>query len=163
MNDIPTSPGSPAELEDRIHSGGRIVVGVDGSAASTAALRRAAHIAQALDCSLVAVTTWQFPQSWPGYSISDWSPEEDAKLIGAQAADDVFGAQHPEWFSIVIREGSPARQLLAESSGAEMLVVGSRGLGGFAGLLLGSVSSACAEHATCPVLVVHPRPEVALK
>jgi hypothetical protein len=62
-----------------------------------------------------------------------WSHEEDAKAIAAQAADEVFGAQHPEWFSIVIRNGSPARQLLDERDGAEMLVVGSRGLGGFTG------------------------------
>jgi nucleotide-binding universal stress UspA family protein len=160
MNDT-TSP--QPEIEDRIHSGGRIVVGIDGSASSIGALRRAAHIAEALDCSLVAVTAWQFPQSWPGYNMSGWSHEEDAKAIAAQAADEVFGAQHPEWFSVVIRNGSPARQLLDESGGAEMLVVGSRGLGGFTGPPLGSVSSACAAHATVPVLVMHPRPEVTPK
>lgn len=79
--------------------------------------------------------------------------------IATQAAETVFGRHPPDWYSSVIREGLPARQLLNESEGAEMLVVGSRGLGGFAGLLLGSVRSACAEHAKCPVLVVHPKPE----
>lgn len=162
MNDI-ASPQPQPEIEDRIGPGGRIVVGIDGSAAALSALRRATHIAEALGCSLVGVTAWQFPQSWPGYNMSGWSPEEDAKTIADQSAETVFGAQPPEWFSVVIRQGSAARVLLLESEGAEMLVVGSRGLGGFAGLLLGSVSSACAEHATCPVLVVHPGTEATPK
>ncbi|MFF1635311.1 universal stress protein [Leifsonia sp. NPDC058248] len=150
---------SPPATEDRIRSGGRIVVGLDGSPGSLSAMRRAAHIAEALHCSLVGVTVWHFPQSWPGYEISGWSPERDATSIAEQAVETVFGGRAPDWYSIVIREGSPARQLLNESEGAEMLVVGSRGLGGFAGLLLGSVSSACAEHAVCPVLVIHTPPE----
>ncbi|GAA1448912.1 universal stress protein [Leifsonia poae] len=160
MND---NPSREPQLDDRIHSGGRIVVGVDGSATSISALRRAAHIAEGLHCNLVGVTVWQFPQSWPGYQNNGWSPENDAKSIASDAADAVFGGQPPDWYSSVVREGSPTRQLLNESTGAEMLVVGSRGLGGFAGLLLGSVSSACAAHATCPVLVVHPKQEKATK
>ena len=52
-------------------------------------------------------------------------------------------------------EGNAAKVLLEASEGARMLVVGSRGHGGFSGLLLGSVSAACAEHARCPVVVVH--------
>ena len=156
MND--TNSPQP-QFDDRITSGGRIVVGVDGSATSIAALRRAAHIAEALQCRVVGVTVWHFPQSWPGYQNNGWSPEDDAKSIAADAADTVFGAHPPAWYSSIVREGSPARQLLNESTGAEMLVVGSRGLGGFAGLLLGSVSSACAAHADCPVLVVHPKQE----
>jgi hypothetical protein len=57
--------------------------------------------------------------------------------------------------NLVVREGNPAHVLLESSAGAMMLVVGSRGRGGFAGLILGSVSAAVAEHASCPVLVVH--------
>ncbi|WP_085368864.1 universal stress protein [Leifsonia sp. NCR5] len=142
------------ELEHPNHGGGRIVVGVDGSPAALAALRRADQLAALLGCTVVALTAWQYPQSWPGYNISGWSPEEDAKSIAQQAADEVYGAQPPARFSSVVRRGAAARALLAESEGAEMLVVGNRGLGGFAGLLLGSVSSACVEHASCPVLVM---------
>jgi nucleotide-binding universal stress UspA family protein len=62
----------------------------------------------------------------------------------------------------VVREGQPAEVLVAESKDAELLVVGSRGLGGFRGLLLGSVGQQCAHHAACPVVIVpHPEPAAA--
>jgi nucleotide-binding universal stress UspA family protein len=67
----------------------------------------------------------------------------------------VFGGRRPPGLRTDVREGNAARVLLEASEGARMLVVGSRGHGGFAGLLLGSVSAACAEHASCPVLVLH--------
>ena len=67
----------------------------------------------------------------------------------------MFGEQQPPELEITVREGAAAKFLLEVSSGARMLVVGSRGRVGFAGLLLGSVGTACAEHATCPVLVIH--------
>ncbi len=142
------------DTQDRIQPGGRIVVGVDGSASSLSALRRAAHMAEVLGCKLSGVTVWQFPQSWPGYTMEGWSPEADANAIAEDAIKQVFGGTAPDWYTAVIRQGSAARQILAEAEGAEMLVVGSRGLGGFAGLLLGSVGRACVEHADCPVLVV---------
>jgi len=154
MTDQPSSNAPTESQEDRIHPGGRIVVGVDGSASSLAGLRRAARIAERLDCRLVGVTVWEWPQSWPGY-LPEWSPEADAHAIAQDASTAVFGEEAPPWYSIVIRSGSAARQLIAESEGAEMLIVGSRGLGGFTGLLLGSVSRACVEHADCPVLVIH--------
>jgi nucleotide-binding universal stress UspA family protein len=66
-----------------------------------------------------------------------------------------FGPDVPPWFSAQQIEGAAAEVLIRESRDAQMLIVGSRGHGGFAGLLLGSVSSACAEHATCAVLVLH--------
>ncbi len=56
---------------------------------------------------------------------------------------------------LIAQEGNPAKVLIDRSTGAQMLVVGSRGHGGFAGLLLGSVSSKCPEHAHCRVLIVH--------
>ncbi|MEO7007189.1 MAG: universal stress protein [Terrimesophilobacter sp.] len=80
--------------------------------------------------------------------------EDDARGTAQEAANRVFGNRWPKWFTIVVSEGNAALVLLAQSELAEMLVVGSRGHGGFAGLLLGSVSAACAEHAKCPVLVV---------
>ncbi|QIZ99497.1 universal stress protein [Leifsonia sp. PS1209] len=155
MSDTPVTDYPAVESEDRIHPGGRIVVGVDGSAASFSALRRGARIAESLGCSLVGLTVWEYPQAWPGYMIDGWSPEADAEAIAENAAEEVFGSAVPSWYSTVVRSGSPARQLIAESEGAEMLIVGSRGLGGFTGLLLGSVSRSCAEHADCPVLVIH--------
>ncbi|WP_349866698.1 universal stress protein [Leifsonia sp. WHRI 6310E] len=145
----------PETSDDRIHPGGRIVVGVDGSASSIAALRRGVTIAESLGCSLVGVTVWEFPPSWPGYVMGGWSPEADAHAIAAEAAAEVFGETSPSWYSSVVRSGPPAPELVAESTGAEMLIVGSRGRGGFTGLLLGSVSRACAERAACPVLVIH--------
>ena len=66
-----------------------------------------------------------------------------------------FGPILPGWVSTSSLEGNAAQRLIDASEGAEMLVVGSRGHGGVVGLLLGSVSSACAEKAHCPVLVVH--------
>lgn len=138
----------------------RIVVGVDGSPSSIGALRRGARIAAALDLPLEAVAAWHYPDVYGGYTGQTFIP--DASLISdsAQAMLDdtvlaVFGDAPPANFRGVIREGRAARVLIAESQGAEMLIVGSRGHGGFAGLLLGSVSEACAEHATCPVLVFH--------
>ena len=144
-----------AESGDLVHPGGRIVVGVDGSASSLSALRRGARIAERLGCTLVGVTVWEYPASWPGYVMSGWSPEADAHAVAEQASVDVFGRATPSWYSTTVRSGSPARQLIAESEDAEMLIVGSRGLGGFTGLLLGSVSRSCVEHADCPVLVIH--------
>lgn len=161
MSDTPDAQSSAAEApradtEDRIHPGGRIVVGVDGSAESLSALRRGARMAERLGCTLVGVTVWEYPPSWPGYVMgSGWDPERDAHTISEDAAHDVFGATPPSWYSTVIRSGSAARQLIAQAEDAEMLIVGSRGLGGFTGLLLGSVSRSVVEHADCPVLVIH--------
>jgi nucleotide-binding universal stress UspA family protein len=67
----------------------------------------------------------------------------------------VFGSKIPDWFTSVAREGYPDQVLIEASKGAEMLVLGSRGHSGVAGILLGSVSAKCAERASCPVLVVH--------
>ncbi|MHB1172123.1 MAG: universal stress protein [Lacisediminihabitans sp.] len=73
----------------------------------------------------------------------------------AAPADTVFGDDRPSWFQAAVREGSTTQVLIEQSKGAEMLILGSRGHGGFVGLLLGSVSAACAEHAHCPVLIMH--------
>lgn len=71
-----------------------------------------------------------------------------------ETLDEVFGSQRPPGLTVVVEQGPARNVLLDASDGAEMLV-GSRGHGGFVGLLLGSVSAACAEHAHCPVVVIH--------
>ncbi len=133
---------------------GRVVVGLDGSDASIDALRRGYVVAKALHTTLTAVTVWRYPAAYGSYD-TDWSPEDDAHKVQAGAIQAVFAADPPSWFDARVVEGIPAEALINESRGAEMLIVGSRGHGGFAGLLLGSVSSAVAEHAQCPVLVMH--------
>ena len=86
---------------------------------------------------------------------SGWDPAIDMEKALVATIDQVFGARRPADLQLTVHEGRAARVLLDSARGARMLVLGSRGHGGFAGLLLGSVSTACAEHATCPVLVVH--------
>ncbi|PZE27350.1 MULTISPECIES: universal stress protein [unclassified Curtobacterium] len=138
---------------------GDIVVGVDGSPQSREAFRYAADLARSLHTKLVAVGTWQTPQAGYGAAVlTDWSPEEDVRAVLHDACADVFPDGQPSWFRTKVVNGPPARSLIEASEDAVMLVVGSRGHGGFAGLLLGSVSSACAEYATCPVLVHHDGP-----
>jgi nucleotide-binding universal stress UspA family protein len=133
----------------------KIIVGVDGSPSSVGALQRSLRIGPALGARIVAVAAWSYPAMFGGGVALNWSPEDDAKQILAHAAHEVFGDEIPEWFSSEVHQGPPAQVLLEASKGAEMLVVGSRGRGGFLGLLLGSVSSNVAEYADCPVLIYH--------
>jgi len=134
----------------------RVIVGVDGSPESQQALRWAAKFADSCGARLVAVTVWEYPatlgwNAWP----QEWDPSAASRVTLANTVDEVFGAHPPEDLELLVRQGSAAGALLEESKGAVMLVVGSRGHGGFTGLLLGSVSANVAEHASCPVLVMH--------
>jgi nucleotide-binding universal stress UspA family protein len=132
----------------------RVVVGVDGSEPSQQALRWAAKIADASRAHVDAVAVWHY--SIPlGWAMPDWDPRVDMDRILNAAVDAAFGPRRPADMNLIVCEGNPVNVLLEHSAGALMLVVGSRGHGGFAGMLLGSVSAAVAEHATCPVLVVH--------
>lgn len=134
----------------------RVVVGVDGSEQSKQALRWAAHFAAGCGARVDAVAAWLFPAGFGWGAVPlEWSPGQDMEKTLTETVDEVFGSQRPENMRLAVCEGNPAKVLLEESKGALMLVVGSRGHGGFAGLLLGSVSAGVAEHATCPVLVVH--------
>lgn len=136
--------------------GHRIVVGVDGSKQSRLALRWAVSISQATGAAVDAVSAWHFPTTYGwSYIADEWDPAADAKRYLEETVDEVFSEGRPERLNLVVREGVAAKVLLDASKGATLLVVGSRGHGGFTGLLLGSVSASCAEHATCPVLVVH--------
>ena len=137
----------------------QIVVGVDGSAPSRAALRWAARFSAMTGQSIVAVAAWQVPASYGlAYLPDDWRPDLDAEKELNQTLHAVFGDDLPVGLRVCVEQGNAAEVLLEHSKTAELLVVGSRGHGGFAGLLLGSVSANCAEHASCSVLVVHGDP-----
>ena len=150
----------------------RIVVGVDGSAASRAALRRAADLARDLGAGLEVMQAWQYPpdlHDWDAvpsnYGFLPMVPpvqrvEEGARDDLAATVADVLGPDPGAAVTQRVVEGHPARVLIEAANGAAFLVVGRRGHGGLAGLLLGSVARACSEHADCPVLIV-PRPHAA--
>jgi nucleotide-binding universal stress UspA family protein len=134
----------------------RVVVGVDGSRQSKQALRWAAQIATSTGARIEAVAAWDIPANfgwaaWP----AEWNPEGDTEKLLTSTVDEVFGPERPNDIQLIVRRGGAAKVLIDQAEHALMLVVGSRGHGGFTGLLLGSVSSNVAEHAPCAVLVVH--------
>lgn len=134
----------------------RIVVGIDGSESCREALRWAVRIAEPTGAGIDAIMTWDVPAGMVGpYVPTAWSPADDAKTVLSDTVQGAYGSDRPAGLRLLVRQGGAARILIEESEHAEMLVVGSRGLGGFSGMLLGSVSANCAEHAHCPVLVVH--------
>lgn len=143
--------------DEAVTDADRVLVGVDGSSSSIDALRYGARMAEVFDAPLEVVTTWSFPPYASPYIADSWSPEEDAKVVLDEAIASAFGASPPPLRRTILA-GLPARILIEESRHCGLLVLGSRGRGGFVGMLLGSVSSACAEHAHCPVLIVHNRP-----
>jgi nucleotide-binding universal stress UspA family protein len=136
---------------------GRVVVGIDGSDTSKVALRWAAEEAAQKKMLIDVVIVWQRPVSYGWYvgdlSGIDWFGDFD-KLV-TTVVDETFGAHRPPGLRTYVLEGDPAHRLIEHASGAQLLIVGSRGTGGFLGLSLGSVSAKCAAHATCPVLIVH--------
>jgi nucleotide-binding universal stress UspA family protein len=140
------------------HGTSTIVVGVDGSAGAREALAYALREAQLRDAEVRVVAAWEVPgAAYAGtYGLGDPELanelEQGARGNVARALEDadVDGIA----IRTVVREGSPARILREEAGDADLLVVGSRGLGGFRGLLLGSVSQQCAHHAPCPLVIV---------
>jgi nucleotide-binding universal stress UspA family protein len=154
--------GSAAGADDS--NTARVIVGVDGSESSVKALREARRLAEALGAPLEAVAVWQQSHSMYDFyqSQSGWTPEKDIEKLLRDTADAAFGADRPARFTMSMLEGPASKSLIRHSVGAQMLVLGSRGHGGFSGLLLGSVSSACVAHATCPVLIVHNKDQVRL-
>ncbi|KAA9152946.1 universal stress protein [Microbacterium lushaniae] len=140
---------------DAAESGQRIIVGVDGSESSVDALRHAARLAAALAVPLEAVVVWSYPPLATPGAMQTWSPEQEAHATLDATITSAFGADPPAALGRRVMAGPTAPTLIRESAGAGMLVLGSRGHGGFVGLLLGSVSTACAQYASCPVLIVH--------
>ncbi|MEO5780349.1 universal stress protein [Arthrobacter oryzae] len=137
-----------------------IFVGVDGSAASVEALRQAQGLAVPLSAKVIALACWDTPPIYEGYvamGIDDFDVR--AAEILQEAVVKAFGAVTPANVETRLVQGHPRHLLIEASRTADLLVLGRRGHGGFGGLLLGSVSSACVAHGHCPVLVVHAPPK----
>jgi len=135
-----------------------VIVGVDGSDSSVAALRQARELADALGCPLEAVAVWNY-QMVPGtFTPVLWNPAEEAGKVLRDALVRAFGDRQPAGIEVRAIHGQPARALVDAGRGARMLVLGGRGRGGISGRLLGSVSAACSAHAPCPVLIVRAGP-----
>ncbi|QCB97088.1 universal stress protein [Arthrobacter sp. PAMC25564] len=135
-------------------NGFRIVVGVDGSAQSQAALDWGVQEARLRQGQVLALATWHLPyvadaagQAWDYAAF-----EQDVQAVLAEELQRV--ADPAVQITGQVVEGNPAAALVEASRDADLVIVGSRGRGGFAGLLLGSVSSNLAHHAHCPVLII---------
>ena len=139
---------------------GRIVVGIDGSEGSRTALRWAFDEALRRSSTVCLLHAWSFPFSIAPMAVPIAVPSfeemnEVASAILDQALADIAA---PAGLQLERRtvEGGAAEALIDAAKDAELLVVGTRGLGGFSRLLLGSVSHQCVHHAPCPVVVVPP-------
>jgi nucleotide-binding universal stress UspA family protein len=147
-----------------MNSAPKIVVGVDGSPSSRAALRWAVRQATLTGGTIDAVIAWQIPVLLQSYGWAPMGAEEAVdfeaearKTIEAAISKDVEPADQHLITSHVVN-GHPAQVLLDAASGADLLIVGSRGHGAFAEALLGSVGQYCVHHARCPVLIVRGEP-----
>jgi nucleotide-binding universal stress UspA family protein len=131
----------------------RIVVGVDGSAHSEAALRWALGEAESRGGELTAVFAWEVPfLSFPG-AFDREELEKAGKEFIIEAVSKVVPSP-PVPLRTLVAEGDPAASLIKAAEEADLLVVGSRGRSPWAGLLLGSVSQRCAAGAACPVVLI---------
>ena len=146
-------------------SGPRVVVGLDDSAGARAALRFALEEADRRGVPVEAVMAFQPPSYWLDLNVVGLQGQEelarqvqrDHEHRARALVDEVAGGTtgpRPE-VSVRVVAGAAADVLVRESHGADLLVVGSRGRGGFSSMLLGSTGIQCVLHATCPVTVVH--------
>ena len=134
----------------------RIIVGVDGSDASIGALQQAERMAAVYGADIEAVACWEYSNLYDVYAAMGIErPREEAGRILSETVKKAFQAGKPDNVLAELIEGDARSVLLQRSKGAALLVLGSRGHGGFRGLLVGSVTAACVAHAHCPVLVVH--------
>lgn len=140
-----------------------VVVGYDGSQGAEAALHVALEEARRRGATLRVVGAWHVPAPLVGSSAAPSSAArlgEDIRVALTQAVDTAAAALRERGGDVeveaVVVEGPAVTVLTGEAAAADLLVVGSRGLGGFRELLLGSVSHQCAQHAPCPVLIVPP-------
>lgn len=148
---VPVGSGAPGPVA------GRIVVGVDGSETARAALLWAVDEARLRKATIDVVHGWHAPYLLGSpYTMIDLPRsdfERDARLMLDRAVSSVAHAGVPAVEAVLVADGAP-RALLDASEGADLVVVGSRGRGGFTGLLLGSTSQQVLHHARCPVAVI---------
>jgi nucleotide-binding universal stress UspA family protein len=144
---------------------GLVVVGIDGSEESITALQWAIEEARIRGARVRAMNVWTYPVGYgmemAAINVLDSETiEQTARAVLDQAVEKaLIGVDEPPLVERVIRQGSPSKELLAEAKGADLLVVGQRGHGGFLGLLLGSVANQVLHHATCPAVMI-PRARV---
>jgi nucleotide-binding universal stress UspA family protein len=137
-----------------------IVVGVDGSETSKDALRWAARQAKRDNVALRVISAWRIPNSFYGGGVPgaiERDLEAESKATLDEIIAEVVGRDGPTDITAVAIEGHPAPELVKASESAELLVVGNRGRGAFAGMLLGSISDYCVRYSSCPVVVVRHR------
>jgi nucleotide-binding universal stress UspA family protein len=153
----PGLEGEGPDFDGDVGNPGQVVLGYDGSSASNRAAAFAFRHAAAVGCGVVAVSVEAVrgePDTWE-VDPAEATPGSDTSAFHAPVL--VIAASFPEVpVSFVAGTGRPAEVLLGEALGAELLVVGSRGSGGFTGLVMGSVSQKVLAHAGCPVAVLHP-------
>ena len=133
----------------------RILVGVDGSGGSRRALRWAVEEAAAHGAAVQAVTVWQtlYEAGAVPYPVDEDKLAEQARERLVRAIAQVAG-QHAAGIEPLVVEGDPAQTLCGRSVGADLLVLGAHGHGGFSQPTLGSVSAKCANSSHCPVVIV---------
>ena len=145
-----------AEVTERAH---RMVVGLDGSPPSLAALEWAAGLAESTHAAIEVVAAWEWPKGLATMTMvpGAYDPASDAQALVAGAVREAR-SRHPDVeFVPMVVEGHPAPVLVEASKGADLLAIGNRGHGEVAGVLIGSVSGHCAAHAHSPVLVIRDR------
>ena len=140
---------------DQKESSGRIVVGVDGSASSKAALQWAVAQSRLTGQPIEAVMSWDYPVNYTVAALGSFEWAGNATLALENAVNEVVKGDDSVHVRQRVEQGHAARVLLDAARDAGLVVVGSRGHGGFTGLLLGSVSQHVVTHAQCPVVVVH--------
>ena len=140
---------------------GMIVVGIDGSVSSVAALRWAAQEARLRDAALLIITAYRFPLAFAGAGAGSSVAAPVEQDEAEQLQRDALTAAEAELVGLDVTthiaagEG-PGHAVVEAARNAQLLVVGSQGLGGVSGFTLGSVSHYCVAHAPCPVVVVPP-------
>lgn len=135
---------------------GAVVVGVDGSDSSRRALEWAAEYARQMGHPLVAIYAWEWPRRFgvlaPLPSVTDF--EDDGRQILVESIEKALGPDRAPQVARKVLRGYAALVLVEASRTASLVVVGSRGHGEFAGMLLGSVSEFLSTHAHSPVVIV---------